>query len=79
MSTSDSSVQNIDINKEAERFLNELRLNTVLRELNPQQRKEYYSIVNRGNQQDIDEYIDINIPDLDNKLSQRVRELLLKK
>ena len=68
-----------DINKEAERFLSELRLNTVLRELNPQQRKEYYSIVNRGNQQDIDEYIDINIPDLDNKLSQRVRELLLKK
>jgi homospermidine synthase len=76
--THNNTNQHIDINEQAERFLDELRLNTILRELAPEQRKEYYSIVNTGDSYRIDDFVKTNIPDLENKLSERIRDLLLK-
>ncbi len=66
------------IEKESQRFLNELRLNTILKELSPEQRKEYYDLINNGLDNEAKEFIKTNIPDLEDKLLKRIKETLLK-
>ena len=68
-----------DINQEAKRFLDELRLNTILKELTPEQREEYYAIVNSGDYEQATKFVNINIPELEDKLLERIREFLKEK
>ena len=69
---------NQDIDKEAERFLNELKLNTILKELSFEQRKEYYNLLENDLDEEAIEFVKTNIPDLEDKLKIRIKEILLK-
>lgn len=80
MNTSYNNVKNdSDIEKEAERFLDELKLNTVLKELSFEQRKEYYNLLENGFKEEATEFVKTNIPDLEDKLLNRIKEILLKR
>ena len=67
---------NSDLNKKAEEFLNEVILNIVLTELSDDLKKQFYGLLEEDKYDEAREFAMQNIPDFQNKLSNKVKELL---
>ncbi len=70
--------QNDDINKKAESFLNETILNVILKELPREYKSEFYNLVEQNRYEEAKDFALKNIPDFENKLLARIKELLSK-
>jgi hypothetical protein len=68
--------QNSDLNRKAEEFLNEVILNIVLTELSDDLKKQFYGLLEEDKYDEAREFAMQNIPDFQNKLSSKVKELL---
>ena len=79
MDYSNQTNQNTDLEIKSQKFLNELVLNVVLRELpTPELRQEFYNLVNSEDYDGAEVFINQHIPDFQNKLIARTKELLNK-
>ena len=70
------SNQNHEINRKSENFLNETTHNIVLTELSDDLNKEFHRLLEVNKCIETKEFPMDNIPDLQNKLSSKVKELL---
>ena len=69
--------QNSDLNKKAEEFLNAVILNIVLTELPDDLKKVFYGLLEENKYDEARELAMGNIPDFEDKLSKRVKGLLV--
>jgi len=70
-----SMTHNKNNNANNSMLLNELLLNVVLTELSPDLRQEYYVLVEQERYQEAKDFVLKYIPDLENKLLERAKEL----
>ncbi len=70
------SNQNTDLNTKAEEFVNAVILNIVLTELSDDLKKEFYGLLEENRYEEAREYAMKNIPDFENKLTEKIKELL---
>ena len=70
------SISHNNTNQIAGKFLDELVLNVVLRELSPELRKEFLSLIKDKDYEQAQVFVSKYIPDLEDKLLLRTRELL---
>ena len=68
--------QGKDLNTKAEEFLNAVILNIVLTELSDDLKKVFYGLLEENKYDEAREFAMENIPDFEDKLSKRVKELL---
>ena len=68
--------QNSDLNTKAEEFLNAVILNIVLTELSDDLKKVFYGLLEENKYDEAREFAMENIPDFEDKLSKRIKELL---
>jgi len=61
--------------KKAENLLNNLVLNVVLKELSLKQRREFYELLKSKQYDEAYMFINSNIPDFENKLLNRTKEV----
>ncbi len=71
------SNQNSDLNKKADEFLNAVILNIVLTELSDDLKKDFYGLLEENKYDEARDFAMQNIPDFQDKLSKRVKELLV--
>jgi len=70
------SDQNTDLNTKAEEFVNAVILNIVLTELSDDLKKEFYGLLEENRYEEAREYAMKNIPGFENKLTEKIKELL---
>lgn len=70
--------QGKDLNTKAEEFLNETILNVILKELPQKYKSEFYNLVEQDRYEEAKDFALSNIPDFENKLLARIKELLSK-
>ena len=75
MDTAYSSQSN-DLDKKAEDFLNETVLNVILKELPEEYKSDFYNLVEQDRYEEAKDFALKNIPDFENKLLARIKELL---
>ena len=76
MDTAYSSPKTDDLEKKSKDFLDAVILNIILTELSDDLRKQYYSLVESDRLDEVRDFALKNIPDFQDKLSKRVKELL---
>ena len=70
------SISHNNTNEIASKFLDELVLNVVLKELSPELRQEFYTLIEDKDYEQAQVFVNKYIPDLEDKLLKRTRELL---
>lgn len=76
MTYNNTSQNTSDLEKKSEDFLNETILNVILRELPEENKKQFYSLIEQNQYEEAREFALEKIPDFEDKLSNRIKELL---
>jgi len=71
------SITHNNTNQIASKFLDELVLNVVLKELSPELREEFYTLIKDKDYEQAQIFVNRYIPDLEDKLLKKTKELLV--
>lgn len=79
MTYNNTSQQSSDLQKRTNALMDELMLNVILKELSKEQLEEFNRLLEEDKQEEAHMFISKYIPDLEDKLSQRIKEAFDKK
>jgi hypothetical protein len=75
MSMTHNNTNGQSVQAKADSFMDSLMLNTILRELSPELRREFTDLIDQERYEEAQVFVSKYIPDLENKLSDRMKEL----